>query len=105
LLYIGAMASSTAVTFELILRADAGAGPPSVATAGRHRPDPAAVQGVRAWLAQQGIESHDAGFSVAASAPAAVFKRLFGGRRAPKVPAELARWVQSVELPPAPTLF
>ncbi len=98
-------APSADIHFELMFHADPQAGPPSVATVERHRPDPAAVQAVRAWLGEHGIESHDTGFSVAASAPAAVFKQHFGRGTDPKVPPALSKWIGGVSVPPPPTLF
>ena len=99
------MAKPTDIHFELTFHADPQAGPPSVANVERHRPDPGAVQAVRAWLGEHGIQSHDAGFSVAASAPVAAFERHFGRRDEPKVPRALSKWIQRVILPPPPTLF
>ena len=99
------MAQPADIHFELMFHADPQAGPPSVATVERYRPDQGAVQAVRAWFGQHGIQSHDTGFSVAASAPAAVFERHFGQRADPKVPRALSKWIDRVILPPPPTLF
>ena len=98
-------AASADIHFELMFRVDPQAGPPSAATVERYRPDPSAVQAVRAWLGQQGIHSHDTGFGVAATAPAALFERHFGRRTDPQVPQALSGWVQRVILPPPPALF
>lgn len=93
------------VRFELTFHADPQAELPSAATVERYRPDQGAVQAVRAWLGQHGIQSHDTGFSVAASAPAAAFERHFGRTADPEVPPALSRWIHRVILPPPPTLF
>jgi hypothetical protein len=98
------MDASAPLHFELILHPQPHAGAPAAATVEQHRPDPAAVQAVLAWLGQHGMQGNDAGFSVAASAPREVFERHFG-RDDPCVPPTLAAWVREVVVPPPPLLF
>ena len=98
------MDASARLHFELLFHPPPQAGAPAVATVGQHRPDPAAVQAVLAWLGRHGMQGSDAGFSVAASASGEDFERHFG-RDDPRVPPALAAWVREVVVPPPPLLF
>ncbi|MCW5664742.1 MAG: hypothetical protein KIT35_12970 [Piscinibacter sp.] len=97
-------ARSAEVHIELVFHTTPQAGS-MAAPAMLQRPDPAAVRAVMAWLNQQGITSHDAGFSVSASMPLEVFERHFGRHNDPTVPKPLCAWIREVILPPAPTFF
>jgi len=85
------------------------------------RPDPEHTDLVRRWLQERGVVTHATDFSLACSAPPAVFEQLFAVKlvafdKVPggaawkvagriRVPEETATLVEDITLPRAPELF
>ena len=99
------MTEPITVSFEVLFRTPGSGKRPTAETRAQFRPDPAAVQLAQRWLEGKGVTCHPTGFSLACTASTGVFKSLFGGKHAPRVPAELAPWVEDVNVPPPPELF
>ena len=109
------------VDFEVLLRT---AGEGRLATAhniDQFRADPENAERCRRWLHAKGVKASATDFSLACSAPAAVFESLFGVKLVPvraapghlpwrvkgtiRVPPEIAPLVEDVTLSPPPEFF
>jgi hypothetical protein len=78
---------------------------PSAATRAKFRPAADAVQSALQWLEARGATCHSTGFSLACTAPATLFRSLFGSPDALRVPAGLAAWVDEISVPTPPDFF
>jgi hypothetical protein len=99
------MSEPAVVSFEVLFRTAGSGTLPSAATRETFRPGPDAVQSARHWLEARGATCHDTGFSLACTAPATLFRSLFGGLDTRRVPAGLAPWVDEISVPRPPDFF
>ncbi len=109
------------VAFEIILRSGGTGHTPSVHNLSKFQPDPEAIVKCRRWLSEKGITTDDTGFSLACSAPAAVFEAAFKVKLQPvkvgqsrkswrlkgavTIPAELDALIEDVCLQQPPDFF
>lgn len=107
------------VEFEILLRSAGSGRIPTTRNVEEFRPDAETIELVLRWLQSRGVEARPTGFSLACSAPPAVFQALFGAKPiAPyrkdeswrldgpvRVPAELADAIEDVTLSRRPELF
>ncbi len=113
--------TAATVAFEVVLRTAGSGRTPTLRTIDSFRPDPEGIESGRRWLQAHGVSAHATAFSLACSAPPAVFETLFGVKLVAlkkvtagvpwriegtvQVPDEIAGLVEDIMLSRAPELF
>lgn len=111
----------TAVDFELLLRAAGSGGTPHIETIDRFRPRPEDIEFCRRWLSARGVTCFPSDFSLVCRAPKELLESLFSTKieaqtkgpgmpgwrflSDPIPPAEIAAYIEQVEIPAPPELF
>jgi hypothetical protein len=109
------------VNFDVLLRSKGTGHVPTTENIANFRPEPEAVHKCSRWLRARGVKVHPTTFSLACSAPVAVFESLFEVKLAAiapvpgrppwrvdgviRVPKEIAAFIEDVVLTPNPELF
>jgi hypothetical protein len=96
--------SAATVPFEVLFRTPGAGRTPTLQNVNRFRPDPESLGSVLHWLEAHGAVARATGFSLACSAPPAVFEAMFGVRvHAVEKAAGVAAWKIDgpIRLPPA----